>query len=61
LYSPAVPDRRIIALAFTADLHYMRRNKALVRLVHRPPLDDIPAVGIPFPENRKEKHDVDHC
>jgi small subunit ribosomal protein S15 len=25
------------------------------RLVHRPPLDDIPAVGVPFPEDQERK------
>jgi small subunit ribosomal protein S15 len=35
--------------------HYMRRNIALSRFVHRPPLDDIPAVGVPFPEYRERK------
>ena len=37
----------------------MRRNIALRSLsgamYHRPPLDDIPAVGIPFPEYRERK------
>lgn len=39
----------------------MRRSIALWRNVHWPPLDDILAVGVPFPrKSRKEKHDVDH-
>ena len=33
---------------------YMRRSIALERFVHWPLLDDIPAVGVPFPEFRKE-------
>jgi hypothetical protein len=38
----------------------MRRNIAQGALFHRPPLDDIPAVGVPFPEFQKGKHDVDN-
>jgi hypothetical protein len=40
---------------------YARQLRALTRCLHWPLLDDIPAVGVPFPPTDKEKHDVDHC
>jgi hypothetical protein len=38
-----------IVLAFGRVFPYMRRNIAQRRNVHWPLLDDIPAVGVPFP------------
>jgi hypothetical protein len=38
----------------------MRRNIAPGALFHRPPLDDIPAVGVPFPEFFRKENDVDY-
>jgi hypothetical protein len=39
---------------------YMRRSIALWRHVHRPPLDDIPAVGILFSSSKERINDVDN-
>jgi hypothetical protein len=47
-------------LAFPRDFHYMRRSIAQSACFHWPLLDDIPAVGVPFPELRKEKSGVDY-
>src|SRR5690606_38975156 len=50
-----------IFLAIGRRFDYMRGNiRPMGADVHRPPLDDIPAVGDPFPPIQKEKHDVDH-
>ena len=40
---------------------YAPQHSAKTLCLHRPLLDDIPAVGDPFPQIRKEKHDVDYC
>jgi hypothetical protein len=47
-------------MAFTFELHYMPPI-ALTGRYNWPPLDDILAVGVPFPQTDKEKRDVDHC
>ncbi len=49
-----------ISLAIRRILHYMPRNIRIWAHVHRPLLDDILAVGDPFPPTYKEKRDVDY-
>jgi hypothetical protein len=58
---PAFLTDSRLSLAFPRILPYMRRSIAHWRHVYWPLLDDIPAVGVPFPQIRKEKHDVDYC
>jgi small subunit ribosomal protein S15 len=43
------------ALAIAGEFDYMRRSAAVSRCLYRPPLDDIPAVGVPFPPELKGK------
>jgi hypothetical protein len=45
------PQTVTISLAFCADLPYMRASLAFLPGISWPPLDDIPAVGDPFPPN----------
>jgi hypothetical protein len=49
-----------ICLAIPSFLHYMAAIAAHCAGFAWPLLDDIPAAGVPFPQDQKGKHDVDH-
>jgi len=58
---PATSRLDICAGVFSGIALYAPQLRALTRRLHWPLLDDIPAVGVPFPPTDKEKHDVDYC